>query len=317
MGKLFDMVRKLSDVKSSVLIIGESGTGKELFAKAIHYNGLTRDKPFVAVNCGAIPESLIESELFGHRRGSFTGAHRDKVGYFEAASGGTLFLDEIVDMPLSIQADLLRFLQTRRFRAVGGTVEKKADIRIVAAAQPLLRERLRSGAFRKDLYYRIAGVTIYTPPLRQVPDDIRRVIRHLVHRHESIQPDLQVRQAVYQYFCDHLEFLRSYPWPGNTRELANLVRRRVVLGDDVVEELQAQSDLAGSPNPLEEGVLWQNLQSPGQILPLEELASQYVQTIHRLRDKWGITQKETAERLGIAVNTYKRYLGNDPDDEQG
>jgi len=183
MTHLFDMVRKLSEVKSSVLIVGESGTGKELFAKAIHYNGPTRDKPFVAVNCGAIPESLIESELFGHRRGSFTGAHRDKVGYFEAANGGTLFLDEISTLPLAVQSTLLRVLEERKVTPVGDTRPRSVDLRIIAATNRDLEEMVDERQFREDLLYRLNVVKLELPPLRKRIEDVPALVQHFLDKY--------------------------------------------------------------------------------------------------------------------------------------
>jgi len=172
MQKLFDVVRKLATVKSSVLIVGESGTGKELFARAIHYNGFTRGKPFVAVNCGAIPDNLIESELFGHRKGSFTGAMRDRVGYFEAANGGTLFLDEISTLPLSVQSSPLRVLEERAVVPVGDTRPRPVDLRVVAASNQDLERMVKDGQFREDLLYRLNVVKLELPPLRERKEDI-------------------------------------------------------------------------------------------------------------------------------------------------
>jgi two-component system response regulator PilR (NtrC family) len=217
----------------SVLILGETGTGKECVAFYLHELSLRRAKPFVALNCAGLDENLLRSELFGHYRGAFTGAISDKKGLVEAAEGGTLFLDEIGDMPFSIQADLLRFLQTRRFRPVGGTEEKRADLRIVAATQPGLAQRNAINGLRTDLYYRIAEVTLETPPLRKVPEDIRRVIRHIVYRHRL--PDTQCEKAL-AYFGKGTEALERYSWPGNARELNSLVKRYLLLKDDVIRK---------------------------------------------------------------------------------
>ena len=161
------MVRKLSTVRSNVLLVGESGTGKELFARAIHYNGFTRDKPFVAVNCGAIPDTLIESELFGYRRGAFTGALRDKIGYFEAANGGTLFLDEISTLPIAVQSSLLRVLEEKVVVPVGDTHPRPINVRIIAASNQDLEKMVRDGGFREDLLFRLNVVKLQLPPLRQ------------------------------------------------------------------------------------------------------------------------------------------------------
>lgn len=183
--KLFELAKKLSAVRSSVLIVGESGTGKELFARAIHYNGITRDKPFVAVNCGAIPESLIESELFGHRKGAFTGAVRDRIGYFEAASGGTLFLDEISTLPLGVQSSLLRVLEERVVVPVGDTRPRPVDVRIIAASNQDLALMCKQGKFREDVLYRLDVVRLQLPPLRQRRHDIPLLAHHFLQKYAS------------------------------------------------------------------------------------------------------------------------------------
>ncbi|MCC7204103.1 MAG: sigma-54-dependent Fis family transcriptional regulator, partial [Phycisphaeraceae bacterium] len=210
MAKLFEMVRKLSMVKSSVLIIGESGTGKELIARAIHYNGLTREKPFVAVNSGAIPESLIESELFGHRRGAFTGAHRDKIGYFEAAHGGTLFLDEISTLPVAVQSSLLRALEQRVVVPVGDTHPRPVDVRIVAASNKDLDKMVAAGQFREDLLYRLNVVKIELPPLRQRKSDIPLLVHHFLDKYTR-----EMNKQVTGITNGAMRAMLDHPWRGN------------------------------------------------------------------------------------------------------
>ncbi len=178
MREIYSLIEKVSASMASVLILGESGTGKELVAKAVHYNSLRRDKPFVAVNCGAIPETLMESELFGHKKGAFTGAIADRPGLFEQADGGTLFLDEIGEVPLQLQAKLLRVLQEREFRRVGGSQEIKTDVRIIAASNRDLEEQVKEGTFREDLFYRVNVVQIRMPSLRERPEDIPLLLEH-------------------------------------------------------------------------------------------------------------------------------------------
>ena len=182
MNEIFGQVKKLSTVKSSVLIVGESGTGKELIAQAIHYNGITRNKLFVAVNCGAIPESLIESELFGHRKGSFTGAIRDKIGYFEAAHGGTLFLDEVSTLPMKVQSALLRVLEERVVVPVGDTTPRAIDVRVIAASNQDLEGMVKRKEFREDLYYRLNVVQLTLPPLRNRKSDIPLLVHHFLDK---------------------------------------------------------------------------------------------------------------------------------------
>src|SRR4029453_55016 len=181
--KLFETVRKLSTVKRNVLIVGESGTGKELFARAVHYNGMTREKPFVAVNCGAIPVTLIESELFGYRRGAFTGEIRDKVGYFEAANGGTLFLDEISTLPLGVQSSLLRVLEERVVVPVGDTRPRAIELRGIAASNPDLDKMVAEKQFREDLLFRLNVVKLQLPPLRQRKEDIPLLVHHFLDKY--------------------------------------------------------------------------------------------------------------------------------------
>ena len=226
MKKLFDLVSKLSTVKSNVLIIGESGTGKELIARAVHYNGVTRERPFVPVNCGAIPDSLIESELFGHRRGSFTGAIRDKIGYFEAAKGGTLFLDEISTLPLAVQGSLLRVLEDRMVVPVGDTRPRMVDARIIAASNQDLDKMVAAGQFREDLLYRLNVVKLQLPPLRQRREDIPLLVEHFLDKytHEMNKQVLGLTNGTMRAMLNH-------PWRGNVRELENAIERAVIFAE--------------------------------------------------------------------------------------
>jgi two-component system response regulator PilR (NtrC family) len=227
MTKLFDMVRKLATVKTSVLIVGESGTGKELFARAVHYNGITRDKPFVAVNCGAIPDSLIESELFGYRRGAFTGAIRDKKGYFEAANQGTLFLDEISTLPLNVQSSLLRALEQRVVVPVGDTQPRPVDVRIVAASNQDLKQMVENKEFREDLLYRLDVVKLELPPLRQRKEDIPALVHHFLEKYTK-----QMNKRVLGVTNDAMRAMLAHEWRGNIRELENVIERAVIFAED-------------------------------------------------------------------------------------
>ncbi|MBH0187375.1 MAG: sigma-54-dependent Fis family transcriptional regulator [Nitrospira sp.] len=222
MQKVFDVVRKVADSKSNVLICGESGTGKELVARAIHYNSSRNALPFVAVNCSAVPETLLESELFGHMKGSFTGAISNKAGLFEVANGGTVFLDEIGDTTPTIQVKLLRVIQEREFRRVGGTQDVKVDVRIVAATNKDLEKAVADGSFRKDLYYRLDVIPIRLPPLRMRSGDIPLLVNHFLERfsRESGKP-LPVLSS--EAMC----VLLGHEWRGNVRELENLIERVV------------------------------------------------------------------------------------------
>jgi two-component system response regulator PilR (NtrC family) len=222
MQKVFDVVRKVADSKSNVLICGESGTGKELVARAIHYNSSRNAMPFVAVNCSAVPETLLESELFGHMKGSFTGAISNKAGLFEVANGGTIFLDEIGDTTPTIQVKLLRVIQEREFRRVGGNQDVKVDVRIVAATNKDLEKAVADGSFREDLYYRLDVIPIRLPPLRMRSGDIPLLVNHFLERfsRESGKP-IPVLSS--EAMC----VLLGHEWRGNVRELENLIERVV------------------------------------------------------------------------------------------
>jgi two-component system response regulator PilR (NtrC family) len=224
--KLFDTVKKLSTVKSNVLILGESGTGKELFARAIHYNGATRDKPFVAVNCGAIPQTLIESELFGYRRGAFTGAIRDKIGYFEAANNGTIFLDEISTLPINVQSSLLRVLEERLVTPVGDTHPRPIDVRVIAATNRELEEMVGKSEFREDLLFRLNVVKIQLPPLRQRKEDIPLLVHHFLDKYTR-----QMNKQVNGLTNGAMRALLNHHWRGNVRELENVIERAVIFAE--------------------------------------------------------------------------------------
>lgn len=228
MRDVYTVIEKVAASNVNVLISGESGTGKELVAKAIHYNSSRRNRPFVAVNCGAIPETLMESEFFGHKKGSFTGAVSDRAGLFEQAEGGTLFLDEIGEVPIQLQAKLLRVLQERHFRRIGGIEESKADVRVIAASNRNLEEQVKEGHFREDLYYRINVVQVLLPSLRERPEDIPLLVEHFYHK--FVQTPVQGEIIT----SDALKVLLEYPFPGNVRELENLVERCLVLGDKAI-----------------------------------------------------------------------------------
>ncbi len=222
MQKVFDVVRKVADSKSNVLICGESGTGKELVARAIHYNSARSVMPFVAVNCSAVPETLLESELFGHMKGSFTGAIANKAGLFEVADGGTIFLDEIGDTTPTIQVKLLRVIQEREFRRVGGNHDVKVDVRVVAATNKDLEKAVADGSFREDLYYRLDVIPIRLPPLRMRTGDIPLLVTHFLERFskESGKPKPVISPEA-------MHVLLSHEWRGNVRELENLIERVV------------------------------------------------------------------------------------------
>ncbi|MFN3739464.1 MAG: sigma-54-dependent transcriptional regulator [Thermodesulfovibrionales bacterium] len=223
---LLSMIEKIAPSESTVLITGESGTGKELVATTIHYQSPRRDKPLIKVNCAALPEGLIESELFGHEKGAFTGALKKKQGRFEVASGGTIFLDEVGDLPLSAQAKLLRVLQDKTFERVGGTETIKVDVRIIAATNRDLKEEIKKGRFREDLFYRLNVIPIVIPPLRERKEDIPVLVEYFLKKFNS-RSGRNVR-----FSSDAMKALLEYDYPGNVRELENIVERAAVLSQD-------------------------------------------------------------------------------------
>lgn len=224
MHQIFDLVKRVSQTPTNVLITGESGTGKEVVAKAIHYNGPLKDKPFITINCGAIPENLMESEMFGHKKGSFTGAVSDKAGLFEAADGGTLFLDEVGELPLTIQVKLLRAIQERVIRRVGATDDMKVDVRIIAATNRNLEEMVQKGGFRQDLFYRLNVINIKTPSLRERRDDVPLLANYFLKKYNE-----RLNKNIGGVAAEAMEILKKYDYPGNVRELENLIERTVAL----------------------------------------------------------------------------------------
>jgi two-component system response regulator HydG len=284
--------RLLPHRSAGALIVGETGTGKELLARAIHNGGPRRGAPFVAVNCSALPENLIESELFGHERGSFTDAHAAKPGLFEVADTGTLFLDEIGDLPIGVQAKLLRVLEDKEIRRVGGTKSRAVDVRILAAANDRLAERVRQGAFREDLFFRLSTVVLTLPPLRERGDDLIVVAQALLERlageHGLPVPALTPEVA---------RRLRAHPWPGNIRELKNAVERALLLspaGELAVEELLPPADPDGAgdgPIPFP--------------APLEQITNAAAHATVKL---CGGNRSESARRLGISPRRLRRLL---------
>jgi two-component system NtrC family response regulator len=226
MQAVFAYIRKVAKTTAPVLLLGESGTGKEMAALAIHRRSSRKDGPFVAINCNAIPENLLESELFGHEKGSFTGAHTQRKGLMEAAGGGTLFLDEIGELPPGIQVKLLRFLQEQRFQRVGGRQEIQIDTRIIAATNVDLKQAVAGGKFREDLFFRLAVVVIKLPPLRERADDTVLLAREFLHRYAA-----QNEKTNLTFAPEALRAVNCYSWPGNVRELQNRVKRAVIMAD--------------------------------------------------------------------------------------
>jgi len=294
MQEIFELIERVSDGKSTVLIQGRSGTGKELVAKAIHYNGPRKDKPFMAVNCSAIPETLLESELFGHVKGAFTGAVTTKTGLFEEADGGTLFLDEIGDLSLSMQVKLLRVLQEREIKPVGGTESKKIDIRLITATHQDLAEKIRQGTFREALYYRLNVINIIIPPLKDRPEDIPLLARHFLNLYakENNRSGMTVSREVLEAFI-------NYPWTGNVRELENIIERAVILckGNEITLEDLPPHFLKESRESLEKTDL--------SSLSLDEVEKEHIQ---RVLESVGGHKMKAAEILKIDRRTLYRKL---------
>jgi DNA-binding NtrC family response regulator len=288
-----DVVRKVADSEATALVLGESGVGKELVARAIHYNSPRAQRPFVAVNCGAIPEELLESELFGHERGAFTGAIRERQGRFAAAAGGTIFLDEIGDMSPRLQTKLLRVLQEREYEPVGSSRTVRADVRIVAATNQNLPELIRERRFREDLYFRLSVVPIEVPPLRSRREDVPLLVRHFIEVQRRTYPGIQgVTEPA-------LKRMVEYDWPGNVRELQGLIERLVVLRrTGWIDEADLPTSIAG-----------QGFERPVVSLPpggvqFETLVSAYEdELILQALDATGWNKNQAAQLLGLKRTT--------------
>ncbi|MFC2172960.1 sigma-54 interaction domain-containing protein, partial [Acidobacteriota bacterium] len=295
MQAIFTTITRIADKKSTVLITGESGTGKELIAKAIHFNSDRRDKPFISINCAALPETLIESEMFGHEKGAFTDAHQSKAGQFELANGGTILLDEIGELALYTQAKLLRVLQEREFIRVGGTKKINVDVRVVTSTNQNLLKALDEKKFREDLYYRINVLPIALPSLRERPEDIPLLIEHFLGKYLEKGRKLAFsRQAV--------KFLMEYDWPGNVRELENMVERTVVLhqGDVVqIEDLPVHIQENGRIIKIREEVLSGQMTMEGAVEAFEK------DLILNALKRSNVVQIKTAKRLGISRRMLK------------
>jgi two-component system, NtrC family, response regulator PilR len=295
--ELFDMIQKVAPSQSSVLILGESGTGKELAARAIHACSPRKSKPFVAVNCGAIPESLIESELFGHKKGAFTGAVADRPGLFEQAEGGTLFLDEIGELPLLLQTKLLRVLQEREFRRVGDAKVNKTDVRVLAASNRDLNEDIKSASFREDLYYRINVVQIVMPPLRERIEDIPLLVEHFCCKFQPDNPASASPGA--------LKALMNYGFPGNIRELENIVERSLIMDSTLILENNLPKQVVSGRTPSLSAEV--TIPDEGMFLEplLEELEKQY---LLKALEKTGGAKKKAAELLGMTFRSFRYRL---------
>jgi len=297
MRELFELIAKVAGSVSSVLILGESGTGKELAARAIHTCSPRKGKPFVAVNCGAIPETLIESELFGHKKGAFTGAVADRPGLFEQAEGGTLFLDEIGELPLLLQTKLLRVLQEREFRRVGDATVRKSDVRVLTASNRNLEEQVREGSFREDLFYRINVVQIVMPPLRDRIEDIPLLVEHFCRKMNpggttAITPDA-------------LKALMNYPFPGNIRELENVIERSLILDRQTISEASLPKQVVA----MRASCLCTDVVVPDEGMALEALLENLEKGyLLKALEKTGGAKKKAAELLGMTFRSFRYRL---------
>jgi two-component system, NtrC family, response regulator PilR len=299
---VFQLIERIAPTGSTVLIAGESGTGKELVARAIHFNSTRKDRPFVALNCGALSETLLDSELFGHVRGAFTGADTSKKGLIEVAEKGTIFLDEIGEMSPMVQVKLLRVLQERKFRRLGGTEEVDADIRIIAATNRELSKMVADGRFREDLFYRINVIPLRLPPLRERPEDIPAIAEHFVGRFAQ-----QMGKGITGISGDAMSSLKGYAWPGNVRELENAMERAVALERSATilpESLpEAVLDTRGLPLgvPADAAIL------PDGTFDLEDVARVEREYLTEALKQANGVKTKAAERLGLTFRQF-RYL---------
>ncbi len=310
--RIYGMIEKVARTNSTVLIRGESGTGKELVAKALHNTSRRREKPFVAINCAALPQNLLESELFGYVKGAFTGADKFKKGLFESAEGGTLLLDEIGSLPLDMQGKLLRVLEERKIRPVGGTDNVSIDVRILAATNEDLEERLGKNEFREDLYYRLSVIPIDLPSLRERSTDVPLLVRHFLARHnEGEKASVGVDKAV-------LRALERYNWPGNVRELGNMISRALALCENERITLNDLPDnvqkLAGGENSSEMPARNEAEKMRGGSLKsfLRVKEKEYIEYI---LEECGGDKEQAAQSLGISLATFYRKLGGGKDEK--
>src|SRR4030066_1890502 len=295
MQKIYALVERISDSSSNVFITGESGTGKELVARAIHYNGVRKDGPFIAVNCAAIPETLLESELFGYKKGAFTDAKTDKKGLIFEANEGTLFLDEITEMPPMLQAKFFRVIEGREVRPLGDTNSYPIDVRIISTSNRDIASLIQQGRFREDLYYRLKVIDIEMPPLRERREDIPILIQHFIHKFSK-----ELKKAVSSVSEDALNILLNYFWPGNVRELENIIQRAVTLSQ---HEVILPDDLPASIIQKTDEKLFEKAME--EKFSLDQLEKEYVK---RVLIETGGNKSKAAERLGLDRKTLYRKL---------
>jgi DNA-binding NtrC family response regulator len=295
MQKIYDLIERISDTSSNVLITGESGTGKELVAKAIHYNGIRKEGPFIAVNCAAIPETLLESELFGYKKGAFTDAKLDKKGLIFEANEGTLFLDEITEMPLTLQAKLLRVIEEREVRPLGDTNSYPIDVRVVSTSNRDIKSFVHQGQFRGDLYYRLKVIDIELPPLRERREDIPLLAQHFINKFSN-----ELKKKLSGVSEDALQFFLNYSWPGNVRELENVIQRAITLTRHEIilpEDLPITMIEEKDENLIEKGLR--------EKYTVDQLEKEYIKKVLL---KVGGNKSKAAEILGFDRKTLYRKL---------
>ncbi|MBD3307053.1 response regulator [candidate division KSB3 bacterium] len=300
--QIFDVIKRVSTSKSTVLITGESGTGKELIARAIHQNSPRKDQPFVTVSCGAIPENLLESELFGHIKGAFTGAIANKMGLFEVANMGTLFLDEVGELPLLIQVKLLRVLQERQFKRVGGTKDISVDVRIIAATNRDLRQMVADNTFRDDLFYRLNVIPVHLPPLRERTKDIPLLSQHFLEKYNR-----EIGRHFTHITDNAMEQLLAYDWPGNIRELENVIERAVALETEPAIDTPSLPDsIRGIPPQFESMI---PLEIPPEGINLESIVEEVERDLLlKALEKTGWVKKHAAKLLNLSFRSFRYRL---------
>ena len=303
--QVYRLIEKVSKTDSTALIMGESGTGKELVARALHFSSPRFEKPFITINCTAMPETLLESELFGYKKGAFTGASTNKKGLFETADTGTIFLDEIGSIPINMQMKLLRVLQEKEVRRVGSTEDIKINVRVIAATNEDLEAKVMKKLFREDLYYRLSVIPIHLPPLRERREDIPQLVTHFLQQfNESNGRDVEVSSKVINAF-------NNYEWPGNIRELENLIKRLATLCDNDRIEPDDLPETFGNTSNVESNISVE-LPSSGHSLKtyMRNVQSSYIQTVI---DECNGDKDKAAEKLGVSIATLYRKLNIAPD----
>jgi two-component system, NtrC family, response regulator PilR len=299
MQRIFSLIKQVADTKSTVLITGESGTGKELVAKALHFNSTRKENPFVTVNCGALPETLLESELFGSMKGAFTGAVSNRQGLFEAANSGTLFLDEISSTTPALQIKLLRVIQEREFKRVGGTADIKVDVRVLAASNSDLQAEVKRGNFREDLYYRLNVIPIHIPPLRDRKEDIPLLVDFFLRKYSS-------ERALKKMTPEAMKLLMNYRWSGNVRELENTIERMVILAAGDTIQREHIQDIIKDVRPCPELV---PSDIPDAGVDIEALLENAEKTLlKKALEKAGGVKTEAAKLLGLSFRSFRHRL---------